>query len=263
MGKTFLYTEIHAPVPFEQLNPMNAGRFAEGSVCWIDLGTPDIDTTQAFYRDLFGWTVAPPDTSGYRLCTVRGQLVAALGPAEDPGVPYWTINVTVADIRAAATRFADAGADVLIPPAAAGPHGHYAVTRDPVGAPISLWQPGTHAGMQRAHEPGTFAGVSLLTDQPERAVSFYEAALGWNTSDRKAELRLPGNATAPIRPAPGAPTSQQSLWLVMFASADSDADATRARQLGAAQISYDPTGTTTLRDPTGALFGLVPAGGST
>jgi uncharacterized protein len=242
---------------------MNIGRFAEGSVCWIDLGTPDIDTTQAFYTSLFGWTVAPPDTSGYRLCTLRGRLVAALGPAEDPGVPYWTINVTVADIRAAAARFADAGADVLIPPAAAGPPGHYAVARDPVGAPISLWQPGTHAGMQCAHEPGTFAGISLLTDQPERAGSFYKKALGWNTSDRKAEFRLPGNAAASIRPAPGPLASQRSLWLVMFASAGIDADTTRACQLGATQISYDPIGMTTLRDPAGALFGLVPADGPT
>jgi uncharacterized protein len=240
---------------------MNAGQFAEGSVCWIDLGTPDTDTAQAFYSGLFGWAAAPPDASGYRLCTLGGQLVAALGPAEDPGLPYWTISVTVADIRAAATRFADAGAEVLIPPAAAGPHGHYAVARDPVGAPISLWQPGTHAGMQRAHEPGTYAGVSLLTDQPDRAASFYKTALGWNTSDRKAALRLPGNATAPIRPAPGAPAAQQSLWLVMFASAGIDADTTRACRLGATQISYDPTGITTLRDPAGALFGLVPASG--
>jgi predicted enzyme related to lactoylglutathione lyase len=241
---------------------MNVGRFVEGSVCWIDLGTPDIGATQAFYSDLLGWTVAPPDTSGYRLAAIGGQLVAALGPAEDPGLPYWTINVTVADIRAATTRFADAGADVLIPPAAAGPLGHYAVARDPVGAPVSLWQPGTHVGMQRAQEPGTFAGISLLTDQPDRAVSFYRTALGWNTDGRKAEFRLPDNSIAPIRPAPGAPTSQQSLWLVMFASADIEADITRARQLGATQIRYDPTASATLRDPAGALFGLAQGGGA-
>jgi predicted enzyme related to lactoylglutathione lyase len=238
---------------------MNAGQYAEGSVCWIDLGSPDTDTTQAFYSGLFGWTVAPPDTSGYRLCALGSQLVADLGPAEDPGLPYWMISVTVADIRAAAARFADAGAEILIAPAAAGPHGHYAVARDPVGAPISLWQPGTHAGMRRAQEPGTFAGISLLTGQPERAISFYQTTLGWNTSSTKAEFRLPGGATAPIGPAPGTLADQQSLWLVMFASAAIDADNTRACQLGAAQISHDPTGITTLRDPAGALFGLVPA----
>jgi predicted enzyme related to lactoylglutathione lyase len=239
---------------------MNVGRFAEGCVCWIDLGTPDIDVTQAFYRDLFGWSVAPPDPSGYRLAAIRGQLVAALGPAEDPGVPYWTINMMVADIRAATTRLADAGADILIGPTAAGPHGHYAVARDPVGTPISLWQPGAHLGMQRAHEPGTFAGVSLLTDQPERAVSFYRAAWGWHTDDSQAEFWLPDSSIAPIRPAPGASTSQKSLWLVRFASADIDADVTRARQLGATQVESDPSTSVTLRDPTGALFGLVQGG---
>lgn len=120
----------------EQAPAFAPGAFPDGSVCWIDLGTPDIDAAQAFYSGLFGWTLAPSDPSGYRLAAMRGQLVAALGPADDPGVPYWTINVTVPDIRAAATRFADAGAVVIAPPTAAGPLGHYAVARDAVGAPI-------------------------------------------------------------------------------------------------------------------------------
>lgn len=88
---------------------MNITRHPENSVSWIDLGTPDTETTTAFYTTLFGWTVAPPDPNGYRLCTLRGQLVAALGPAEDAGAPYWTINITVSDIQATATHFTNLG----------------------------------------------------------------------------------------------------------------------------------------------------------
>ncbi|MFF7458561.1 hypothetical protein [Kitasatospora sp. NPDC008115] len=64
---------------------MNITRHPESSVCWIDLGTPDMETATAFYTALFGRAVAPPSPGGYRLCTLRGRLVAAPGPAEDAG----------------------------------------------------------------------------------------------------------------------------------------------------------------------------------
>ncbi|WP_330334357.1 VOC family protein [Streptomyces sp. NBC_00536] len=236
---------------------MNITRHPENSVSWIDLGTPDTETTAAFYTALFGWTVAPPDPNGYRLCTLRGQLVAALGPAEDPGAPYWTINVTVSDIQATATRFTSLGARIIVAPNQVGTLGHAAVALDPVGAPLSLWQPGTHTGMQLAHEPGTFAGISLLTGHPEQAAAFYRRALHWSSNPEHTEFRLPDNSTAATSPPPDEPTAQRSLWLVRFASNQPDADAERARQLGATEVRQDSNGDVVLRDPTGALFGLT------
>jgi predicted enzyme related to lactoylglutathione lyase len=194
-------------------------RHPENSVSWIDLGTPDLETTAAFYTALFGWVVAPPDLGGYRLCTLRGHLVAALGPAEDPGAPYWTINVTVPDIQAAAARFTDLGARIVVPPTEVGTLGHAAVAIDPVGAPLSLWQPGTHTGMQLAHEQGAFTSVSLLTDHPADAAAFYRQALRWEPGPGPTELRLPDGSTAAIGPPPGKQTVQRSLWLVRFATA--------------------------------------------
>ncbi|MCX4626481.1 VOC family protein [Streptomyces sp. NBC_01443] len=236
---------------------MNVTRHPENSVSWIDLGTPDMETTTAFYTALFGWIVARPDPNGYRLCTLRGQLVAALGPAEDAGAPYWTINVTVSDIQATATRFTDLGAQIIVPPTRVGTLGHAAVTLDPVGAPLSLWQPGTHTGMQLAREPATFAGISLLTDHPAQAAAFYRPALHWNVNPQHTEFRLPGNSTAATSPPPGKPTAQRSLWLVSFASNRPDTDAKQALQLGATEVRQDANGDVVLRDPTGALFALT------
>lgn len=236
---------------------MNVTRHPENSVSWIDLGTPDTETTTAFYGALFGWTVAPPDSNGYRLCTLRGQLVAALGPAEDTGAPYWTINVTVSDIQATATRFANLGARIVVAPTQVGTLGHYAVALDPVGAPLSLWQPGTHDGMQLTHEPGVFAGISLLTDHFAQAAAFYRPALHWNSDPGHTEFRLPDDSIAAISPPPGKPTAQRSLWLVSFASNRPDTDARQALQLGATEVRQDSNGDVVLRDPTGALFGLT------
>ncbi|MGW9212010.1 VOC family protein [Embleya sp. NPDC055664] len=235
---------------------MDITRHPENSVSWIDLGTPDMETTAAFYTALFGWHVAPPDSGGYRLCTLRGRLVAALGPAEDAGAPYWTINVTVSDIQAVATRFANLGARIVVTPTPVGTLGYAAVTLDTVGAPVSLWQPGTHDGMQLAREPGTFAGISLLTDHTAHAAAFYRPALDWNFDPEHSGFRLPDDFIAATGPPPGKATAQRSLWLVRFAGDSHDGGAEQARRLGATVVRREPDGDVVLRDPTGALFGL-------
>ncbi|MET7484176.1 VOC family protein [Streptomyces sp. NPDC005538] len=224
---------------------------------WIDLGTPDMETATAFYTALFGWTVSQPDSNGYRLCTLHGLLIAALGPAEDAGAPYWTTNITVSDIQATATRFTNLGADIIVAPTQVGTLGHAAVTIDPVGAPLSLWQPGTHDGMQLNHEPGTFAGISLLTDHSAQAAAFYQPALHWNSNPEHTEFRLPDNSIAATGKPPGKPTAQRSLWLVSFASNRPTADVERARQLGATEVRQGSHGDVVMRDPTGSLFGLA------
>ncbi|WP_223199551.1 VOC family protein [Solihabitans fulvus] len=236
---------------------MNITRHPENTVSWIDLGTPDMATTTAFYTALFGWTVAQPDSNGYWLCTLRGHLVAALGPAEDAGAPYWTTNVTVSDIQATATRFTNLGARIIVAPTQVGTLGLAAVTIDPVGAPLSLWQPGTHDGMQLNHEPGTFARISLLTADSAHAAAFYRPALHWNSNPRHTEFRLPDNSIAATGTPPCKPTAQRSLWLISFASNRLTADAKLARQLGATDVRHTSNGDVVMRDPTGALFGLT------
>ena len=236
---------------------MNITRHPENTVSWIDLGTPDMATTTAFYSELFGWTVAQPDSNGYRLCTLRGHLVAALGPAEDAGAPYWTTNVTVPDIRATTTRFTNLGAQIIVAPTPVGTLGYASVTIDPIGAPLSLWQPGTHDGMQLMHEPGSFARISLLTDQSAEAAAFYRAALHWDSNAQHTEFRLPDGSIATTGKPPGKPTAQRSLWLVSFVGNGPAADAKRARRLGATEVRRTADGDVVMRDPTGALFGLT------
>src|SRR3954452_3297350 len=127
---------------------MGVAAHAAGTVCWVDIGAPDPAAAAAFYAELFGWTYTDSGADGYRVATLGGRAVSGLGPAEDPGPPYWTVVVGVEDIDDSVTTCAAAGARIVVPPAAAGELGLAAVVVDPVGAPLSLWQPGTHAGMQ-------------------------------------------------------------------------------------------------------------------
>ncbi|WP_433603072.1 VOC family protein [Nocardia sp. CA-135953] len=221
-----------------------------GGVCWIDLGVADIDTATAFYRRLFGWTVADPDDTGYRIALLHGHPVAAFGPAEDPGPPYWTVYVETGDITAGVAAAEAAGGTVVAAPEAAGDAGVAAIVRSPHGIPISLWQPGNHLGTYLAREHGALAGVDLRMD-PEKSAPFLRLAFGWqvhpdSTIVHSARIVATWSAgPTALRPTP---------WLVRFHVTDVPATRDRALELGATPVLEEPG---TLIDPTGAAFALT------
>ena len=234
---------------------MDVAAHAPGTVCWIDLGVLEPGAAVAFYGKLFGWTFTDPGADGYRIALLNGRTTAGLGQAEDPPPPYWTLNVSVRDIDAHARAFAAAGARIVVPPAPVGDLGHAAVTLDCGGAPISLWQPGSHTGMQVAGEPGSFVEADLLTRHPAEAADFYHRVLDWDLREKPGGT--PGIGLT--RTDPPGPTRQASLWLVNFATRDVEATLVNAVRLGAARVPSGSHSGAVLRDPTGALFGLIAA----
>jgi predicted enzyme related to lactoylglutathione lyase len=209
-------------------------------VCWVDLGVSDVEAGAAFYSELFGWTVAEPDDTGYRLASLNGRLVAALGPADDPGPPYWTVYLHTADITASMQAVVAAGGTVITPPAAAGDAGVGAVVRDPHGGPLSFWQPGNHSGTDDSGEHGTFAGVHVQTDG-----TFLRAVAGW-------QLQPGGTVMLDGQPvATWIPGTVANPWLVYFHVTNVADTVAKARQLGASE--QEPG---IIVDPAGARFGL-------
>jgi predicted enzyme related to lactoylglutathione lyase len=217
-------------------------------VCWVDLGVSDVPAAVSFYSGLFGWDVAAPDPTGYRLAGLEGQPVAAFGPAEDPGPPYWTVYVHTHDVVARVAAVTAAGGTVVVPPTPAGDAGIAATVRDPFGAPLSLWQPGTHRGTRLPGPAGTLAGVELRTDRIGGVARFLQDALQW-TVHRGGTITRDGEPVAtwsPAVPRPGSP------WLVRFHVADLAAAMERATALGACV-----NGAAVLTDPCGARFALT------
>ena len=226
---------------------------APGGVCWIDLGVADVPAAVAFYRGLFGWQPAEPDSSGYRLALIDGHPVAAFGPGEDAGPPYWTVYAHTTDIGATVAAVAAAGGSIVVPPSPAGAAGTAAVVRDPYGGPLSLWQPGTHAGTHPGGRHGTLAGVELRTDRIDGTARFLHAALGWRCRPDGTVThhgRTVATWTAHAKP------SGPSPWLVTFHVDDVAAAEARATELGA---SIDAA--RLLTDPFGAAFALTRAAG--
>jgi uncharacterized protein len=160
--------------------------YAAGLPCWVDMASPDLETTAGFYSRLLGWTYeeGPPEAGGYLTGMVKGRAVAGLGPAQiDGGTPTWTIHFAVADAQAAAAAVESNGGHVLSPPMDVMGLGIMAVLADPEGATFAVWQPGTMPGAGLTDEHGAFTWAELMTRDVEAARAFYGAVLGWTSED--------------------------------------------------------------------------------
>ena len=116
---------------------------ANGSFCWNELGTTDLEAAKKFYTELLGWKLKESNTAGmiYNEIVVgessRGgihQMGAEFGNAPSHWMPY----VSVDDVDAKAKQVAELGGKVCVPPTDIPNVGRFCVINDPTGATISL-----------------------------------------------------------------------------------------------------------------------------
>jgi predicted enzyme related to lactoylglutathione lyase len=162
--------------------------YAPGTPCWVELGTPDIEASEAFYRALFGWEIPEQANSaqlgGYRRAKKDGKDVAGVAPLMQEGQPpAWSTYVSVADAAATLAAVGAAGGQVIVEAMDVVGLGTMAVFIDPTGAACGIWQPGTFAGAELVNEDGAFGWNELGTRDPAAAKQFYGAVFGWASED--------------------------------------------------------------------------------
>ena len=213
--------------------------YPNGTFCWVDLGTPDVDRARSFYGELFGWEmqeVAVPGSSPYVLCRVEGKDVAGIHEHREDGGGAWMSSVSVDDVDETTSRAQGLGATILREPFDVMGEGHEAVLRDPVGAVFSVWQPGSHIGAGLVNEVHTWGWNELSTADFDRARSFYTDLFGWSTEDAPGPMRRAGFAMGHLLIA-GIHEAQpqegdESVWTVAFRVADADRSVARVKDLG-------------------------------
>jgi predicted enzyme related to lactoylglutathione lyase len=239
-----------------------------GAPTWVDLYTSDAAEAKAFYSELFGWTVEEggPEFGGYATFHLDGAPVGGCMQHQGEGEPeQWSIYLASDDVNKTAEAAVSNGGTVVVPPMQIADHGHMAMVADNGGAGIGIWQPNQMAGFTVLAEPGAPSWFELHTGQYDNAVAFYREVFRWepftmaDTPEFRYTTLFEGDAAAAgivDNSTWGAPTA----WYVYFGTADADATAAKAVELGAtvAQAPEDtPYGRLAeLRDPTGATFKL-------
>ncbi len=222
---------------------MERDRYAPGTSSWVDLGSPDIEASAAFYSSLLGWEVAEahPAAGGYRIARLRGLTVAGIGPQQGP-VSAWTTYFATDDADAHAEAVTAHGGTVLMGPMDVMDQGRMVISTDPEGAAFGLWQAGAHTGAQVIGEPGAVGWNELWTRDVDQAKAFYPAVFGYTADDDamagytiwNADGQMIGGAmTIP----PDMPPQVPAHWAVYFVVDSVDASAARVTDLGGAVVA--------------------------
>ncbi len=182
--------------------------YVPGSPNWTDLGTPDVEAAAAFYGSLFGWSFqsAGPDAGGYGMFTLDGKTVGAVGPLTEEGAASsWTLYFQTSDADATAKAVEQAGGTVRSGPFDVFSAGRMAGFTDPTGGQFAVWQPGETKGLDAVTDTNTLCWTELLTDDPERAKSFYTSVFDWDIQ----EMPMEGMTYSLISPSGGGRDASQ------------------------------------------------------
>ena len=156
------------------------------TIVWHDLLTPDVESAKRFYADLLGWKYEVEHatdfawSSGeadYPLIVVDEVAHGGFVEIDSGDKPQWLAFVAVDDVDSVTERALHLDATVLKPAFDVPGVGRTSVIEDPGGATICPFR--------RTHEfpapRGTFVWDELISDNVERAVSFYHDLFGWTS----------------------------------------------------------------------------------
>ena len=249
--------------------------YESGTFCWVDLATTDPAGGKDFYGALFGWSFVdvPTGEGVYSMAMYKESQVAALYQLPPlmaaMNIPtHGKSYIRVDDIDAAVQKVKDAEGTVVMPPFDVMTAGKMALIQDPVGAPVSLWQPKEHCGAQRMNEVNTWCWNELDTHDVETSKSFFQQVFGWQYEEHKGgempywNIMHYGKMMAGLMPFPSdVPQEVPSHWLVYFNVENTEAAVSHAKEKGASVIKdtfdVEPGPMAILQDPQGGVFSVI------
>ncbi len=256
--------------------PLNAPATVEhrpGKFVWVDLFTTDPVAATAFYRGLFGWTVAATTFNGrdYTVFSNGGTPVAGLvvrPAAKAPRPSRWIGYVAVADLAATLKIVAGTSGQVRAGAREFPNRGIQAIIADSEGATVGVLQSTSGDTPDADPRPGDWNWFELYARNPRVAAVFYHDIFGHEIApdlrtERREDLILSSGGLAragvtslPIR------DDAQSGWLGVIRIADLDAALLRVVSLGGEvllaprAVAYESR-FAIVGDPTGGSIGLV------
>jgi hypothetical protein len=250
--------------------------YAEGTPSWVDLSSPEVADSRAFYGSLFGWEAnaasdPPEESGGYEIFTLRGKRTAGVMPIMNPGQPSaWTTYIAVDDADATTAKARQAGGQVVLEPMDVMTAGRMAAFVDPTGAFIGIWQAGDHTGAELVNEPGCLTWNELSTRDADGAKAFYPAVFGvepaaWDSprDDGYMVWNVGGSMVGGLIEMDDRwPAEAPPSWTAYFMVEDADATTAQAVELGGTVLvepfdAPDIGRIALLTDAHGAVFGVM------
>jgi uncharacterized protein len=248
-------------------------QYLPGTPSWVDIGSPNIAESVAFYKGMFGWEMVDQgeEAGHYTMCEIGGKPVAAIGPAMNPGPPFWTTYISVSNCDDAAAAITAAGGTVVAPAFDVMDVGRMAVAMDPTGGFFSVWEARLHIGAAIVNEPNTLCWNELTVRDVDTALNFYKAVFGYAVQENGdpveyREFQIDGRSVAGcMQMNEMFPPEMPTHWMVYFAVSDTDAAAAKCTELGGT-VSVPPFDIpigrfSVLNDPHGAVFSVIKLAG--
>ena len=241
--------------------------YQPGEPSWIDLATPDLEGSIAFYSGLFGWSCerGGEDVSGYSIFLKDSKQVGGAMTIQNEGQPpAWCSYISTDDADKTAELVGSNGGTVLMPVMDVMDIGRMAIVMDPAGGALGIWQPKTFPGFELLGEEGTFGWTELATRDKARALPFYQQVFGWalGGGPEYTEFQVDGQSVAGCLDMPEmVPAEVPSYWMPYFMAQDPAAAAQRAAALGGTVLvpfmEMANVAFSVVMDPQGATFGLL------
>jgi predicted enzyme related to lactoylglutathione lyase len=249
-------------------------KYDTGVPCWVDVQSPDLAASSAFYQRLLGWTAEDQgeEAGHYTIFKLNGLEGAALGPLQVEGMPpVWTTYIASDDVDEAAKQAEAAGGTVFMPPFDIFDAGRMTIIADPAGAVFGVWQAKEHIGARLVNEPNTLIWNELVVRDMDAALAFYGKVFGWTPNELDMgepgappyrELQLNGRTIGgAMQMTDDFPPEVPPHWMPYFAVEDTDATAAKATELGG-NVDVPPTDIppgrfAVLSDPVGAHFSVL------
>lgn len=252
----------------------------EGTPIWYELLTSDADASKAFYEEILGWKVHPPqpgDEKGYRMLDTGNGFVGGMMQLNDTmrakgAEPTWLFYVGVADVDATTEKARSAGATVLMPPFDLPDIGRMAMLADPQGIPFYVMRGASDAASTAYDRKGMGKcnWNELSTPDQVAGNAFYATVFGWTYPDKMA---MPGMGDyvfiaaggetigATMKQAPDGPRG----WQFYFRAPDIEIAADKVKKAGGKVLAGPmevPGGERIIvaSDAHGVVFGVVGPG---